>query len=123
MTLKSRKYRDDELIAYLIGEGSPDDRERLSRAVDSNPRLADRLASLETLHTQLRLLPIETFYRKKQQFSPLSLLARVVVLVAVFYTGVFIQSKYSLLREDAQPPVSIEASTNGDFPPPSTIIM
>ena len=120
---KIDKYTDDELIAYLMGEGDQETREVLSRAAGLNRELADRLTTLGNLRDQLRLLPVETFYRRRVPASPLSLLLRVAILTGVFFAGVLMQSELSILNGQAETPAIIQSSASGDFPAPSTIVM
>lgn len=120
---KLNKYTDDELIAYLMGEGDQEKREALFGAAGSNRELADRLTTLGTLRDQLRLLPVETFYRRGGRVSPLSMLLRAVILAGVFFAGVLVQSELSILNGKAETPTVIQSSVSGDFPAPSTIVM
>ena len=120
---KLNKYTDDELIAYLLGEGDQETREELSRAAGLNRELTDRLTMLGNLRDQLRLLPVETFYRRRVRSSPLSMLLRVAILAGVFFAGVLMQSELSILNGQAETPVVIQSSVSGDFPAPYTIVM
>ncbi len=117
------KYTDDELIAHLMGEGDQETREELFRATDLNRELADRLTTLGNLRDQLRLLPVETFYRRKVRTSPLSMLLRVAILAGVFFGGALMQSEFSILDGQVEPPAVIQSSISGDFPAPSTIVI
>ena len=121
--VKRRKYTDEELIAYLMDEGDQQAREELSGAVRLNPELADRLTLLDTLREQLRLLPVETFYTRRSPVSPVTFILRAAILTGVFFTGVLMQSEFSILHEITDTPVIIESSASGDFPSPSTIVM
>ena len=120
---KPEKYTDDELIAYLMGEGDQETREALSRTAGLNRGLADRLTTLGNLRDQLRLLPVETFYRRRVRTSPLSMLLRVAILAGVFFAGVLMQSELSILNGQVETPAVIQSSVSGDFPAPSTIVM
>jgi hypothetical protein len=122
--IKMKNYRDDELIAYLMDEGGSEFRAGLARDLDNDPELAGRLAALGIICNQLRQLPLEAFYPKRKDFSPVSLLVKAVILTGIFFTGVLMQSEFSILNQHATAPVTVNpASSGGDFPFPSQVVM
>ena len=96
--MKTNKYPDDELIAYLMNEGGPEFRSRLARDLETDPELAIRLVTLGKISNQLRQLPLETFYSTRVSVTPLSLVFRAAILAGIFFTGVLVQSEFSILN-------------------------
>ena len=119
-----KKYTDDELVEYLLNEGDDSSRASLTRALETDPELADRLASLETVCNQLRLLPMETFYTGRRSVSSLSLIIKAVILTGIFFTGALAQSEFSILNQHLNAPATIKpTSSGGDFPYSPRVIM
>lgn len=121
--VKLKNYTDDQIIEYLMDECDPETREELSRAIELDAETAERHATLKILYDQLRLLPAETFFNNKKPVSPLSMIVKTAVLVGIFFTGVILQSEFSILQKDQDLPVVIESNVSGDFPYQPTIVM
>ena len=120
---ESNRYPDNELLAYLMGEGDPDFRSALAREIEQIPELAARLTSLNALCGQLRQLPVEIFYRKRRPVSALSLIVKAVVLAGIFFTGALAQSEFLILQNHLDTPKQELSNLSGDFSFSSRIVM
>lgn len=118
------KYTDEELLAYLMGEGEQEMRAVLARDLENDPELSERLATLVKIRTRLQQLPLETFYTARRPVSASSLFIRAVIITVIFFIGAMAQAEFSILNTRQDISVTVKStSSGGDFPFSSRVVM
>jgi len=121
--MKLRQYTDDQLIAYLLNEGTLESRSALERDLLAEPALAARLETLREITNQLRRLPLEAFYSTRRSYSAISLSLKAMLLAVIFFTGALAQVEFSIIGGHADVPKNSMSTLSGDFPISHRIFM
>lgn len=98
--MKNGHWSDEEILSFLIGDCSDDLKNEINASRRTDDALREQVRQLNAIKTEIEKNSFTHLSKEKPSFSFLRLLTQTGVAMALFISGLFVESQFEFLSRE-----------------------